>query len=173
MESILIRPVYPSAKEIRTSKIYWSILNLLRNNIKFIVKPVNWSDLIIGHDIKFSLFCCISTLDTAQKMKFSIKDLFSKCDQIRRFLWIWSHLLKKSLMENFILCAMRIKNREMENQMFSLLHYNVILWNLLKPCYGNLLEHSVIFTGYDKLLCNFFTITAKNWQIRLIVVVSK
>ena len=39
--------------------------------------------------------------DTAQKMKFSIRDFFSKCDQIRSFLWIWSHLLKKSLMENF------------------------------------------------------------------------
>ena len=38
-------------------------------------------------------------------MKFSIKDLFSKCDQIRSFLRIWSHLLKKSLMENFIFCA--------------------------------------------------------------------
>ena len=38
----------------------------------------------------------------AQKMKFSIKDFFSKCDQIRSF---WSHLLKKSLMENFIFCA--------------------------------------------------------------------
>ena len=41
----------------------------------------------------------------AQKMKFSIKDLFSKCDQIRSFLRIWSHLLKKSLMENFNFCA--------------------------------------------------------------------
>ena len=40
--------------------------------------------------------------NTAQKIKFSIKDLFSKCDQIRSFLSIWSHLLKKSLMENFI-----------------------------------------------------------------------
>ena len=30
-------------------------------------------------------------------MKFSIKDFFSKCDQIRRNLRIWSHLLKKSL----------------------------------------------------------------------------
>ena len=39
---------------------------------------------------------------TAQKMKFSIKNFFSKCDQIRRFLGIWSHLLKKSLMENLI-----------------------------------------------------------------------
>ena len=43
--------------------------------------------------------------DTAQKMKFSIKDFFSKCDQIRRKLRIWSHLLKKSQMENFIFCA--------------------------------------------------------------------
>ena len=42
---------------------------------------------------------------TEQKMNFSIKDFFSKCDQIRSFLWIWSHLLKKSLMENFIFCA--------------------------------------------------------------------
>ena len=36
-----------------------------------------------------------------QKMKFSIKDFFSKCGQIRRKLRIWSYLLKKSLMENF------------------------------------------------------------------------
>ena len=34
------------------------------------------------------------TFHTAQKMKFSIKYIFSKCDQIRS----WSHLLKKSLM---------------------------------------------------------------------------
>ena len=42
---------------------------------------------------------------TAQKIKFSIKDFFSKCDQIRSFLWIWSHLLKSFLMENFLFCA--------------------------------------------------------------------
>ena len=35
---------------------------------------------------------------TTQKMKFSIKDLFSKCDQICR-------KLKKSWMENFTFCA--------------------------------------------------------------------
>ena len=35
-------------------------------------------------------------------MKISIKDFFSECDQIRRKLQIWSHLRKKSLMENFI-----------------------------------------------------------------------
>ena len=43
---------------------------------------------------------------TAQKMKFSSKDIFNKCDQIRSFLWRLSHLLKKSLMENFIFCAL-------------------------------------------------------------------
>ena len=42
---------------------------------------------------------------TAQKMKFSIKDLLSKCEQIRSFLRIRSHLLKKFLMENFIFCV--------------------------------------------------------------------
>ena len=42
---------------------------------------------------------------TAQKKKFSTEDFFSKCDQIRSFLRIWSHLLMKSLMENFIFCA--------------------------------------------------------------------
>ena len=47
-------------------------------------------------------------LITAQKMKFSIKDLFSKCDQILSFQRIWSHLLKKSLMENFIFCAVNV-----------------------------------------------------------------
>ena len=34
-----------------------------------------------------------------------MKDFFSKCDQIRRKLRIWSYLLKKSLMENVILDA--------------------------------------------------------------------
>ena len=44
-------------------------------------------------------------LCTAQKMNFSIKDFFSKYDKIRNSLHIWLHLLKKSLMENFIFCA--------------------------------------------------------------------
>ena len=40
-----------------------------------------------------------------KKKNFSNKDFFSKCNQIRRKLRIWSHLLKKSLLENFIFCA--------------------------------------------------------------------
>ena len=49
-----------------------------------------------------------SEMDTVQKIKFSIEDFFSKCDQIRRNLRIWSHLLKKSVMESFIFCALEI-----------------------------------------------------------------
>ena len=44
-----------------------------------------------------------------KKMKFSIKESFSKLDQIRSFLRIWSHLLKKFLIENFIFCAVSCK----------------------------------------------------------------
>ena len=59
----------------------------------------------------FSTFCMIRlrslhlglTNYTAQKVKFSIKYFFSKWDQIHSKLQIWSHLLKKYLMENF--CA--------------------------------------------------------------------
>ena len=40
-------------------------------------------------------------------MKFSIKDFLSKYDQIQSFLGIWSHLLKKSSIENFIYCAVK------------------------------------------------------------------
>ena len=41
-------------------------------------------------------------------MKFFIKDFSSKCEQIRSFLRIWSHLLETSLMKNFIfLCIVR------------------------------------------------------------------
>ena len=56
---------------------------------------------------------------TAQKMKFSIKDFFSKCDQIRRKLRIWSHLLKKSLMENFIFCEVfHIARKKLNTKIF-------------------------------------------------------
>ena len=47
-------------------------------------------------------------ITNAKKMKFSIKDLFHNCDQILSFLQIWSHLLKKYLMENLIFFAVDI-----------------------------------------------------------------
>ena len=45
---------------------------------------------------------------TAQTTKFFTKDFFSKCDQICSFLRIWSNLLKKSLIENSIFCAVQV-----------------------------------------------------------------
>ena len=42
-------------------------------------------------------------------MKFAIKDFFGGCRQIRRKLRIWSHLLGKSLMEDFI-CLQYVPN---------------------------------------------------------------
>ena len=38
-------------------------------------------------------------------MNFSIKNLFSKCEHIRMKLRIYSHLLNKSLTEDFIFCV--------------------------------------------------------------------
>ena len=39
-------------------------------------------------------------------MKFSIRDFFSKCDEVHNKLQIWSKLLKKFITENFIfLCS--------------------------------------------------------------------
>ena len=54
----------------------------------------NYFKLIQNHlNLVFnSNYECIimNYFDTAQKMKFSIKDFFCKCDQIRSFLRIWS-----------------------------------------------------------------------------------
>ena len=46
-----------------------------------------------------------------QKVKIFVKDFFSKCDQIRRKLRIFSHSLERSLMENFTFCAVLNKSQ--------------------------------------------------------------
>ena len=65
---------------------------------------------------------------TTQKMKFSIKDFFSKCDQIRRKLLTWSHSPNKSLMENLIFCAVYNTNHIKSSMM------KVTNKNLVKAC---------------------------------------
>ena len=57
-------------------------------------------------------------------MKLSMKEFFSKCDQIRRKQRIWSHLLKKFLMENFIFCAVTENGR-----LTIILEMRTFLWN--------------------------------------------
>ena len=61
---------------------------------------------------KYTIFELSFVIITAQKMKFSVKDFFSKCDQIRRKPRIWLRLLKKSLMESFIFCVVYHLNYE-------------------------------------------------------------
>ena len=59
--------------------------------------------------ISLSIYLSIYLSITAQKNEvFHYGFLFSKCNQIRSFLRIWSYLLKKLVMENFILCAVNI-----------------------------------------------------------------
>ena len=54
---------------------------------------------------KWDLLCKSLAITLHKKAKFSIKNLFNKCNQIRRKMRIWPRLLKKSLIKNFIFCA--------------------------------------------------------------------
>ena len=92
------------------SPISYEWLSVLNNRLKILVFFLNI--LGIFQMSSFNPLMPDSKKDhthTAQKMKFFIKGFFSKCDQIRRKLRIWSHLLKKSLMENFIFFAVTLK----------------------------------------------------------------
>ena len=79
----------------------------------------------------------ISGISTAQKMKFSIKDFFSKCDQIRRKLHIWSHLLKKSLMQNFFFCAVALYIKVLFHCLSNFRRYHCCVTNYAQD-YGGL-----------------------------------
>ena len=86
--------IFPQSNQkklrIRTFSTQWmQLVNYMRFSI-VILKIIVFA---IQHDI-------------AQKMNFPTKNFFSKCDQIHWKLRILSHLLKKSLMENFIFCPL-------------------------------------------------------------------
>ena len=68
------------------------------------------SDILISVSMKALLSnniveCLVGTCLLHNKWSFPLRIFFSKCDQIRRKVRIFSHLLKKSLMENLIFCA--------------------------------------------------------------------
>ena len=83
--------------------------------------------------------CTISTCHIrrfSQKMKFSIKDFFTKCGQIRRRVWIWSHSLKKSQIENFIFYAVKnvhVSIFSISRQAFFLLNQHVCVIRQFLP----------------------------------------
>ena len=105
-------------RRIVNSYVNYCLYNLLLNHLTlgFSVFPVCLKYLELNATsktfsssglLKSDTYCMYDLLmervktSLHKKMKFSIKEFFSKCDQIRRKLRIWSHLLKKSLMENF------------------------------------------------------------------------
>ena len=74
-------------------------------------------------------------------MKFFFKDFFSKYDQIRSFLWIWSHLLEKNpLMENFIFCV-----KDIIDKLFLLIRPQVVIKNFY---------YKKIKSDFFMVLCN-------------------
>ena len=83
-------------------------INCTSNNIQATIAKVTHSHYIqrkkVFRGTYIGIWLSIG-ICSAHKMKFSIKDFFSKSDQIRRRLRTWSHLMKKLLMENFIFCA--------------------------------------------------------------------
>ena len=85
-------------------------------------------------------------------MKFSISDFFSKCDQIRSLLRIWQHLLKKSLMENFIFVLYTDVTASNDHKnLFHSPNKKLLLWerssNLRK---GSSFSLTIIFVSDDK-----------------------
>ena len=76
----------------------------LLNKICIQLGRVNTYIYCISFEI-LQLWTKFLTVDHCTKMKFSVKDFFSKSGWIRSFLWIWSHLLIKSLMKDFSFCA--------------------------------------------------------------------
>ena len=103
-----------------------------------------------------SMLLSMEKFDTVQKMKFSIKDLFSKYDQICSFLWIWSYLLKKSLMENFIFCAAwtslvcsLLLDLLSLRPSQSLCHLDILVgMNMQSPCYSDF--YAVVSFHFNK-----------------------
>ena len=64
----------------------------------------------------------------APKMKFSIKDFFSKCDQIHSFLQIWSHLFTEEIFNGKLhfLCSVKITADRLDQFTIILLNVNII-----------------------------------------------
>ena len=96
-------------------------------------------------------------------MMFSIKDLSRKCEQFPRKLRIWSHLLEKSLMENFNCCVVigqRVSKIFWERLSFRSSLPEVFLWKgvskISSKFTGEHLSWSVVS---KKLQRNFIEIT--------------
>ena len=95
-------------------------------------------------------------------MKFSIRDFFSKCDQIRSKLRIGSHLLMKSLIENFVFCSGLkewLKKQYVHKRFLGYLSVWIfLLWGLL----------FWLLCGVLQMLCVFYFPQIKKYKLKLV-----
>ena len=90
--------------------LFWNTWNVWRISIRVLGVAINRNGgcfLYSSRMLFFQIFYLIFILFSHHclKMKFPVKNFFGKCYQIRSFLRFWSHLLRKSLTENFIFCV--------------------------------------------------------------------
>ena len=78
---------------------YHNIYKHFNNNRSLISGSKIWKMSVIR---KFPDFKTNHAANLVHKDQCTKNEVFSKCEQIRRKLQIWSHWLKKSLMKNFI-----------------------------------------------------------------------
>ena len=97
-------------------------------------------------------------------MKFSIKDFFSKCDQIRSFL---QHLLKKSLMENFIFWRVYV-NYLLSKSVDSFLVDAIPKWLQLFIILTLLWQRPLSYRKTSPLICRTISFQ-KTVQIKMII----
>ena len=95
-------------------------------------------------------------------MKFSINDLFSNCDQICRKLRIWSHLLKKSLMENFNFCVLKHTNTPNINANFMI---NTLRHNISKVSEWFYEKYTVLYPDKSNFITLSFIYTFANFSL--------
>ena len=100
-------------------------------------------------------------MQTAQKMKSSIKDFFIKCDKIRSFLRIWSHLLKKSLMENFIFFEQWTESEIVPFIQENTSQKKLIFWHIFYPVNFSLWWHHSV---YDDIIILYFCLV-KHFEV--------
>ena len=87
--------VHHNRVKIKRSSKYWPFMQIMFAKLTLIY----WKK--INNEVK-------TYRKQEQKMKFSLKYFFSTCGQIYNYLPIWSHLRKKSLMENFFFMQWRV-----------------------------------------------------------------
>ena len=85
----------------RHDKQHISIFFMILKTTMRRVKVLYMENFIVVLIHFWAMFQFISNLRHCTKNEV-FQDFFSKCDQIRRKLWIWPHLQNKSLMKSFI-----------------------------------------------------------------------